>query len=127
MQNKETYEFAIIRLVPKVEREEFLNIGVIVFSKKKKFLKMKYHLDTDRINAFANDVDLKMIDSYLKAWELICVGGKEGGRIAQLEQSFRFRWLAAAKSTIVQTSPTHPGICEDPNVVLEDLFDSYVG
>jgi len=126
MLNKETYEYTVIRLVPRVEREEFLNIGVILFSKKNKYLKMKYHLDKHRIIAFAKDVDIVMIDNYLKAWDLICAGSKEGGPIADLEQSFRFRWLAAAKSTIVQTSPTHPGICGDPNLVLEDLFERYV-
>jgi len=126
MPNKETYEYTVIRLVPKVEREEFLNIGIILFSKRNKFLDMKYQLDAERINAFSKDVDLKVIEDYLKAWELICSGSKEGGSIAQMEQSFRFRWLAAAKSTIVQTSPTHPGICEDPSKILKDLFERYV-
>jgi len=126
MPNKETYEYTIIRLVPKVEREEFLNIGVIVFSKNNRFLDMKYHLDGTRINAFSKDVDIKLVKNYLEAWELICEGSKNGGPIAQLETAFRFRWLAAAKSTIVQTSPTHPGLCFKPDEVLDDLFKRYV-
>ncbi len=126
MQNKETYEYAIIRLVPKVEREEFINIGVILFSKKKKFLEMKYQLDSTRIHTFSNEVDIEVINDYLKAWQLICEGSDQGGRIAKLEQSFRFRWLAAAKSTIVQTSPTHPGLCTDPVQTLESLFERFV-
>lgn len=126
MENKETYEYAIIRLVPKVEREEFINIGVIVYSKKKKFLGMKYRLDKHRIISFSKDVDLVMVNNYLAAWELICEGSLKGGSIAALEQGFRFRWLAAAKSTIIQCSPTHPGISHDPEKLLNELFVDYV-
>lgn len=125
MQNRVTYEFAVIRLVPKVEREEFMNIGVIVFSKRKKYLGIKYHIDTTKINAFSKDVDTEMINKYLKAWKLIC-DGKNGGFIGQLELSLRFRWLVAARSTIIQSSKTHPGLCENPEDVLEDLFRRYV-
>ena len=126
MQNRVTYEFAIIRLVPKVEREEFLNIGVLLFSKRKKYLGMQYHIDVKRINSFAESIDIPMIRQYLEAWKLICEGNQKGGTIGQLEQASRFRWLTASKSTIIQCSPTHPGRCEQPDKALQEIFDLYV-
>ena len=126
MQNRVTYEFAIIRLVPKVEREEFLNIGVVLFSKRKKYLGIKYTLDEKKINSFSNKVDTNRIHKYLKAWELICKGKPDGGSIGQLEQASRFRWLTASKSTIIQCSPTHPGLCHDPEKILDEIFNRYV-
>ena len=126
MPNRVTYEFAVIRLVPKVEREEFLNIGVILFSKRKKYLGMKYLIDKNRIHAFSKEVDTDLISSYLEAWESICQGVPNGGRIGQLEQASRFRWLIASRSTIIQSSKIHPGLCEDPEQVLEDLFQRFV-
>jgi len=126
MQNKVTYEFAIIRLVPKVEREEFLNVGVILFSKRKKYLGIKYQIDKKRIAAFSEEVDTDMIAEYLKGWELVCNGQPNGGRIGELELASRFRWLVASRSTIIQSSKTHPGICQEPEQVLRDIFERYV-
>ena len=126
MQNKVTYEFAVIRLVPKVEREEFLNIGVILFSKRKKYLGIKYQIDEVRISAFSKEVEPEMIRTYLEAWELICKGAPAGGSIGELEIASRFRWLVASRSTIIQSSRTHPGLCHDPEKVLEKLFHLYV-
>ena len=126
MQNKVTYEFAVIRLVPKVEREEFLNIGVILFSKRKKYLGIKYKIDKKRIAAFSEEVDTDMIAEYLKGWELVCNGQPNGGSIGELELASRFRWLVASRSTIIQSSKTHPGICEEPEEVLENIFNRYV-
>lgn len=126
MPDKTTYEYAIIRVVPKVEREEFMNIGVIVFSQRKKFLDLKYLVNEDRLRAFAPKIDMALIHSYLKAWELICKGGLKGGPIGQLEIQVRFRWLTANRSTIIQSSAVHPGLCEQPEAVLERLFKEYV-
>jgi len=126
MPNKVTYEYAIIRLVPKVEREEFLNIGVILFSKRKRFLAMRYQLDVQRIEAFAPEVNVDMIEQYLKAWDLVCQGSPEGGRIGTLDVASRFRWLVASRSTIIQSSNTHPGLCVEPETVLVKLFERYV-
>ncbi len=126
MQNRETYEYAVIRLVPQVEREEFMNVGVILFSKRKKYLGLKYQVDEEKIKAFSKEVDPDMIREYLQAWELICGGKPEGGSIGALELPLRFRWLVASRSTIIQSSPTHPGICQDPEVVLEGLYKRYV-
>jgi len=121
-----TYEFAVIRLVPKVEREEFLNIGVILFSKQKKYLGIKYLIDEKRINSFSDKVDIHLIRKYLEAWDLICQGTPKGGEIGKLDIAERFRWLVASRSTIIQSSKTHPGLCHHPEKVLEAIFERYV-
>ncbi len=126
MQDKLVYEYASIRLVPKVEREEFINIGVILFSKRKKYLAMKYQINEKRLQAFAEDIDLEAIRDHLKSWELICQGDPLGGAIAQQDMAYRFRWITAPKSTILQCSKVHPGLCEEPEGVLERLFEKYV-
>jgi len=126
MQDKCTFEYAIIRLMPMVEREEFFNIGVILFSKNKKFLGMKYHINQKRFEAFSKEMELEALNDYLKAWELICEGEPSGGTIGKLELSDRFRWLTATRSTIIQSSKTHPGLCHDPKEELEAIFEKYV-
>ena len=126
MPDKHTFEFAIIRVVPKVEREEFMNVGVLVFCKRKKYLGIKYSVNEKRLTAFSEDLDIELINQYLKAWELICEGGTSGGPIGELEVSDRFRWLSASKSTIIQCSKTHPGISANPEDVLDDAFKRYV-
>lgn len=126
MQDKVTYEYAVIRLVPKVEREEFLNIGVILFSKRKKYLGMRYKIDENRIKSFSESTDIELIKKYIHAWELICQGEPHGGAIGKFEVSSRFRWLTASRSTIIQSSKTHPGLCQNPEEVLDELFERYV-
>ncbi|MEL7250173.1 MAG: DUF3037 domain-containing protein [Bacteroidota bacterium] len=127
MPDKFSYEFVIIRVVPKVEREEFMNVGVIVFSKPKRYLDLKYHLDPERLKALSEDIDIATLEAHLQAWEDICAGSPRGGAIGEQDQPYRFRWLAAARSTILQTSRVHPGLCTDTTAVLEDLFRRYVG
>ena len=126
MQDRVSYEYAVIRLVPKVEREEFLNIGVILFSKRKKYLGIKYKIDAKRIVSFSEEVDLDIVESYIEGWRLVCEGGAKGGKIGMLERSLRFRWLTAPRSTIIQSSRIHPGLCKNPEMVLEDLLRRYV-
>lgn len=126
MQDKVTYEYAVIRLVPKVEREEFLNIGVILFSKRKKYLGIRYKVDKNRIESFSESTDIELIKKYIHAWELICQGEPHGGAIGKFELSSRFRWLTASRSTIIQSSKTHPGLCHNPEEILEELFQRYV-
>jgi hypothetical protein len=126
MQDKYTFEFAIIRVVPKVEREEFMNVGAILFSKHKKFLSMRYRIDPKRLQAFSCDVELEELNAYLRSWQLICAGGAEAGQIGTMDQPSRFRWLTASRSTIIQSSKTHPGLCTDPQKELDDLFARYV-
>ena len=126
MQDKFTFEYAIIRLVPKVEREEFFNIGVLLFSKRKKFLGIKYQINADKLKALAPELELDVLNNYLNAWKLISEGQKSGGKIGSFEVSDRFRWLAACRSTIIQSSKTHPGLCDNPEKELDDIFNKYV-
>lgn len=126
MQDRFTFEYAIIRVVPKVEREEFFNVGVILFSKRKKFLGIKYHINPDKLKALAPELDLNVLNNYLAAWVQICEGNKAGGKIGEFEIADRFRWLAACRSTIIQSSKTHPGLCEQPEDSLNDIFEKFV-
>lgn len=126
MQDRYTYEYAVIRIVPKVEREEFFNVGVILFSKRKKFIGIKYHINIDKLKAFASEAELDTLNNYLNAWQLICEGEPLGGKIGKMELSDRFRWLAACRSTIIQSSKTHSGLCHNPEKTLEELFKNYV-
>jgi len=126
MQEKNLFEYAIIRLVPRVEREEFLNIGVMLFCKRPAFLHMKYTLDESRILSFYGKTDLAEVQSQLEAFEKICEGKPEAGPIAALDVPSRFRWLTAKRSTIIQTSEVHPGICIDSNNTLQRLFEQLV-
>lgn len=126
MPDKVTYEYAVIRVVPKVEREEFFNVGVLLFSKRKKFLGIKYYIDPNKLRAFSEDLDLSLLNAHLQAWEAICQGSPQGGCIGSFEIADRFRWLAATRSTIIQSSKTHSGLCEDPQAELDELFKAFV-
>ena len=126
MQGKHLFEYAVIRVVPRVEREEFLNVGVILYCRDQGFLHTLYTLNENRLLAFAPDLDLDELLARLQAFERICCGRKQGGRIGELGIAERFRWLTAARSTIVQTSPVHPGLCSDANETLHKLFQQLV-
>jgi len=126
MQDSVKYEYAIIRIVPKVEREEFFNVGVILFSKRKKFLDVKYLINPKKLNCFSNEIEISTLNAYLEAWQSICKGDASGGTIGKLELADRFRWLAASRSTIIQSSETHSGICKDPAKELEAIFKDFI-
>jgi hypothetical protein len=126
MQQKHLFEYAVIRAVPRVEREEFLNIGVIIYCAKLKFLQAKYMLDETRLTAFTNDLELADLREHVCAFERICLGEKDAGPIGKLDMASRFRWLTAARSTILQTSKVHPGFCDDAGETLEKLFGQLV-
>jgi hypothetical protein len=126
MQPKNLFEYAVIRVVPRVEREEFLNIGVIIYCPKLKFLQARYLLDEIRLKAFYAGLDLAEIKEHVCSMERICKGDKDAGPIGKLDIASRFRWLTAIRSTVVQTSRVHPGFCEDASVMLEKLFDQLV-
>lgn len=126
MQEKNLFEYAIIRLVPRVEREEFLNVGVILFCKRPAFLQMKYTLDEKRILALFPQTDLIEVRSHLDAFEQICNGNPAAGPIAVLDVPSRFRWLTAKRSTIVQTSEVHPGLCANAGDTLNKLHEQLV-
>jgi len=126
MPNKELYEYAVIRFVPQVEREEFVNIGVIVLSKKLQFLDMKYQLNKERLAVFKSEMECEEIENYIKAWQDVCNGAEQGGLIGTLDLHERFRWLTASRSTVIQSSAVHPGLTDDPKKVLNDLFERFV-
>lgn len=126
MQGKHLFEYATIRLVPRVEREEFLNAGVIVYCAEKNFLRAKYELNREKLSLFSFDIDLKEIHVRLEAFEQICSGDAKGGAIAALPMASRFRWLTATRSTIVQISSVHPGLCTDPQETLDKLYGELV-
>lgn len=126
MQGKYLFEYAVIRIVPRVEREEFLNVGVILYSKEKKFLQCIFTLDEERVRAFAPGTDIAEVRAYLCAFELVCKGGKEGGPIGQLDLSLRFRWLTATRSTVLQTSKVHSGFSSDLPETLNKLHAQLV-
>lgn len=127
MRDRVTFEYAVIRVLPKVEREEFVNVGVILFSKPKKFLGMKVQVDEAKLLALSPKLDIAQIKAYLTAWEEVCEGAPKGGRIGEMELPSRFRWLTASRSTMIQSSPTHTGICTNPAEVLAKAFELYVG
>lgn len=122
MKNEQLFEYAVIRVVPQVEREEFLNAGVVLYCAAKKFLKLKFELNEERLLAFSEKLDIDEVREYLDAFERICAGGKAAGPIGELPIAERFRWLTANRSTVLQTSGVHPGFCQDPDEMLEKLY-----
>ena len=127
MQEKKLFEYAIIRLVPAVEREEFLNIGAVLYCAGQKFLDIKYTVDTEKITAFNPSVDIPEVMEHLAAFEQVCKGGAGSGAIGSLPIAERFRWLTAARSTIIQASKVHPGFCGNAKDTLDKLFEKMVG
>lgn len=126
MQDKHLYEYAVIRVLPRVEREEFLNVGIILFCKKENFLRVLYKLDANRLKCLSEDFDLEEIRKNLESFEKICLGKKDGGPIAQLDVPSRFRWLTAVRSSVIQTSRPHPGISKTLDDTLNRLFGEMV-
>lgn len=125
MQEKNLFEYAVIRVVPRVEREEFLNVGVIVYCSSQRYLQTMFQLNEERLKAFA-DIDVAEVEERLLAFKQVCAGSKDGGPIGKLPLASRFRWLISARSTIVQTSPVHPGLCVNAQEILEKLFNKLV-
>lgn len=126
MPDKHLYEYAIIRVVPRVDRQEFINVGVILYCQAQGFLQTRYELNENRLHALWPNLDLPELHERLRAFERVCAGRKEGGPIGQLPLSGRFRWLTAARSTVVQTSPVHPGLCESAADTLSRLYHELV-
>lgn len=126
MQEQHLFEYAVIRVVPRVEREEFLNVGVILFCAKRKFLQALFHLDTTRLLAFTPELDIDELKENLEAFCRICTGRKDSGPIGQLDAASRFRWLTATRSTILQASKVHPGLTTNPEETLARLFKQLV-
>ena len=126
MRNINAFEYTVVRVVPHVEREEFVNAGVILFCRPLRFLDCRIELDEARLLALAPDCDIDAVRIQLALIPAICAGGPAAGELAGLDQPERFRWLAAPRSTVIQVSPVHNGLCTDPQTALVDLFERLV-
>ena len=126
MPDKFRYDYAVVRVVPKVDREEFINAGVIVSCPELSFLEARIRLNESRLLALDPNVDLDLVRKHLAAIPTICSGGDDAGSIGQLPQRQRFHWLVAPRSTVIQTSPVHTGRCSDPEKALEHLLAKMV-
>ena len=126
MQEKNLYEYAVIRVVPRVEREEFLNVGIILFCKRAKFIKMLYAVNEAKLALFSDDFDLEQLELNLSSFQKIAHGGKEGGPIGAFDIPSRFRWLTAIRSSAIQTSRPHTGLCTHLEETTQRLFDELV-
>lgn len=126
MQDKILYEYAVIRIVPKVEREEFINAGIMIYSKEKNEILIKTYFDEKKFDAFESELDKEQVQLNLKSFELIANGKKEGGPIAQMDTASRFRWMTAVRSSRIQTSRPHPGFSDDLEETLDRLFEELI-
>jgi hypothetical protein len=121
-----TYDYAVIRVVPRVEREEFVNVGVIVSCPGSDFLAARIEVDAARIAALDPTLDLDALRAHLATIPVVCAGGPEAGPLGKLSPRERFRWLTAPRSALIQCSPAHTGQCADPAALLEHLLDTMV-
>ena len=126
MPARSSFDYVVVRVVPRVEREEFINAGVILFCRTRRFLDARIELDTHRLRALWPAIDPGLVQSHLDIMPLVCAGGAHAGPIGQLPQTERFNWLAAPRSSMIQTSPIHSGLCIDPRATLQHLFETLV-
>jgi hypothetical protein len=122
----DTYDYALIRVVPRVEREEFVNVGAVVSCPARGFLEARIELDPARVRALDPAADIELIRAHLGSIPVICRGGPQAGAIGQLSPRERFRWLTAPRSTVIQFSAAHTGRCEDPEALLQRLLETMV-
>jgi hypothetical protein len=126
MHEKHLYDYAVIRVVPKVEREEFINVGLMIYSKRPKYLRIKYHIPEKKIKSFCSEFDIEQLQINLDSFVAICEGKKDAGPIAQFEKDERFRWISAIKSSSIQTSRPHSGFSDDLDKTFEKLYSELV-
>ncbi len=126
MRARDSFDYAVIRVVPLVDRDEFVNAGVILFCRTRRFLGSEIALDRERLQALSPAVDLDEVEEQLSLIPLICRGGAAGGPMAELPLSGRFHWLVSPRSTVIQMSSVHSGICEEPESTLIHLVDTMV-
>lgn len=126
MQEKHLYEYAVIRVLPKVEREEFLNVGIILFCKKEKFIRVHFTLNETKLRLFCKDFDINQLQLNLQSFEKIAAGDKQCGPIALFDIPSRFRWLTAVRSSSIQTSRPHPGLSSNLEQTALRLFEELV-
>lgn len=121
-----SYDYAIVRVVPCVERGEYINAGVILFCRTRRFLGALISLDMPRLAALFPAIDVDIVRQHLDMIPLVCAGNAEAGAVGQLAQSERFHWLVSPRSTVIQISPVHSGLCADPAATLEHLLKTMV-
>lgn len=126
MRDRHAFDYAVVRVVPRVERGEFLNAGVIVYCSTLGFLEARIELDSQRLIALAPAIDLALVESHLAAIPRVCEGGSDAGEIGCLPQRARFHWLVAPRSTVIQMSDVHCGVHHDPRAALDALFEKLV-
>lgn len=126
MHEKHLYEYAVLRVVPKVEREEFINIGLLLFCKRQKYLRIEYNIVPAKIKSICSEFDIEQLRENLDSFVKIGKGSKDGGPIAALEAAERFRWLTAVKSSSIQTSRPHSGFSENLDATFEKLYSELV-
>ncbi|THF47887.1 DUF3037 domain-containing protein [Flavobacterium supellecticarium] len=126
MQDKHLYEYAVIRVLPKVEREEFLNVGIILFSKSAQYINVRFSINEQKLLMLSDELDIEQLQQNLESFQKIALGDKNGGPIAQLDIPSRFRWLTAVRSSVIQTSRPHPGFCANLDRTIERLFTELV-
>ncbi|GAB2622918.1 DUF3037 domain-containing protein [Novilysobacter erysipheiresistens] len=126
MHAADSYDYSVIRIVPRVERGEFVNAGVIVSCESRQFLQARVEVDERRLRALDPTIDIETVRRHLQAIVRICEGAPDAGPIARLPRRGRFHWLTATRSSIIQTSPVHMGRCSDPAMSIERLFDRMV-
>ena len=126
MHEQHLYDYAVIRVVPKVEREEFINVGLMIFCKRQKYLRIQHHIPTEKILQFDTEFDIEQLKINLDSFSKICSGEKNGGPIATFEIAERFRWLTAVKSSSIQTSRPHSGLTSDLNATFDKLYNELV-
>jgi hypothetical protein len=126
MQEDKLYHYAVIRLVPRVEREEFFNVGLILFCKRERYIRIEYHLCPEKFRLMHSEATYEDVIENLETLKQIALGNPKCGPIAQLDISERFRWLTATRSSILQTSPTHPGKTADLDATFDRLFEELV-
>ena len=126
MSDRRAFDYVLLQVVPRVERDERLNAGVLLFCPTAAFLGCRIHLDTDRLRALAPEIDMAGVVRQLDAVRAVVEGDRQAGPIAAMSASERFHWLSAPRSTIVQPSAQHAGLCDDPQVALDHLFDAAV-
>ena len=126
MQGKHLFEYAVIRVMPRVEREEFLNAGVILYCSALKYLDAKIFLHEERLTACCAEIDFSELEENMQSIRNISAAKTGSGPIGLLDMASRFRWLTATRSTMVQSSKVHSGFCDDPAEMLSKLFDQLV-
>ncbi len=126
MHTPTSFDYAILRVVPRVERQEFMNAGVLVFCLEKRYLGARIRLDRDRLKALWPDADADLVNRHLEAVERICAGDPTAGPIALLPLRERFHWLVSPRSTIIQPSPVHTGLCDETDQLLDRLEKQFL-